>query len=34
MHFRVDGTWCDGYVESYRQVEGVWSSFVRSSPNR
>jgi hypothetical protein len=26
-----DGVWCDGYLESYRQVEGVWSGFVRYS---
>ncbi len=27
-----DGLWCDGYLESYRQVEGVWAGFVRYSP--
>jgi hypothetical protein len=24
-----DGTWLEGYLEAYRQVEGVWSGFVR-----
>jgi hypothetical protein len=26
-----DGLWCPGRLESYRQVEGVWSGFVRYS---
>lgn len=25
------GVWCDGYLESYRKVEGLWSGFVRYS---
>jgi hypothetical protein len=26
-----DGTWCDGWLEAYRQVDAVWSAFVRYS---
>jgi hypothetical protein len=25
------GRWCDGWLEAYRQVEGVWSGYVRYS---
>ena len=28
---RDDGLWCDGWLEAYRQVEGVWSGYVRYS---
>ena len=24
-----DGVWCDGYLELYREIEGVWSGLVR-----
>ena len=24
-----DGTWAPGFLEAYRNVEGVWSGFVR-----
>jgi hypothetical protein len=24
-----DGRWCEGWLEAYRQVDGVWSGFVR-----
>lgn len=32
VHVQLDdGRWCGGYLESYRQVDGVWSGFVRYS---
>ena len=27
-----DDVWCNGYLECYRQVKGVWSGFVGYSP--
>jgi hypothetical protein len=26
-----DGLWYDGWLEAYRQVEGVWAGYVRYS---
>jgi hypothetical protein len=26
-----DGTRCNGWLEAYRQVDGVWSGFLRYS---
>jgi hypothetical protein len=27
-----DGLWYEGWLESYRKVEGVWSGLVRYAP--
>jgi hypothetical protein len=27
----ADGRWCDGWLEAYRQVEGIWAGYVRYS---